>query len=147
MDGSRTELAEVVAQPDGRMRFEAAVEPQRTRKDGKWTDVDLDLAPGPDGGLRPAASVADVSFCAGGNGPLVTLKRGGKTMMMSWPGGSLPAPEVSGDAVTYRNLLTEVDLVVRATRTGFAHALVVKSAAAAANPAVRQIRFGLSGDV
>ncbi|MGW5560917.1 LamG-like jellyroll fold domain-containing protein [Micromonospora sp. NPDC003944] len=147
VDGSRTELAQVVAQPDGRMRFEAAVEPQRTRKDGKWTDVDLDLAPAADGGWRPAASVADVSFSAGGNGPLVTLKRGGKTMMMSWPGGPLPAPEVSGDAVTYRNVLTEVDLVVRATRTGFAHALVVKSAAAAASPAVRQIRFGLSGDV
>jgi hypothetical protein len=43
---SRTEFAEVVAQPDGRLRLEAAVEPQRVRRsDGSWADVDLDFAP------------------------------------------------------------------------------------------------------
>jgi hypothetical protein len=39
-----------------------------------------------------------------------------------------------------------VDLVVRATRTGFTHVLVVKTAAAAADAAVREIRFNLGGD-
>ncbi|MEK8104040.1 hypothetical protein NKG94_01025 [Micromonospora sp. M12] len=62
VNGSRTELAQVVAQPDGRLRFEAAVEPQRTRKGGRWADVDLDLGAGADGRLRPAVSVADVAF-------------------------------------------------------------------------------------
>ncbi|MDG4756612.1 LamG-like jellyroll fold domain-containing protein [Micromonospora sp. WMMD710] len=39
-----------------------------------------------------------------------------------------------------------MDLVVRATPTGFTHALVIKSAVAAANPALREIRIGLGGD-
>ncbi|MFC6020040.1 LamG-like jellyroll fold domain-containing protein [Plantactinospora solaniradicis] len=68
-------------------------------------------------------------------------------MEMSWPAGALPTPVVSGDSATYPDLLPDVDLVVRATWTGFSHVLVVKSASAAANPAVRQIRFGLGGDV
>ncbi|WP_230858852.1 hypothetical protein [Actinoplanes aureus] len=55
--GSRTELTQVVAQPDGRMRFESAVVPQRARtRDGGWADVDLRLACGADGRLRPAAA-------------------------------------------------------------------------------------------
>ncbi|MFD6568313.1 LamG-like jellyroll fold domain-containing protein [Micromonospora profundi] len=147
VDSSRTELAQVVAQPDGRLRFESAVVPQRTRRTGRWAEIDLQLAAGSDNRWRPAMSVADVAFSGGGAGPLVTLRRDGKAMMMSWSEGALPAPEVAADSATYRNVLTDVDLVVRATRTGFSHALIVKSAAAAANPAVRQIRFGLSGDV
>ncbi|MFC8618598.1 LamG-like jellyroll fold domain-containing protein [Micromonospora purpureochromogenes] len=146
VDGTRTELAQVVAQPDGRLRFEAAVVPQRTRKAGRWVDVDLGLARDGEGSWRPSASVADVAFSGGGTGPLVTLRRSGRKMTMSWPGGPLPAPTVSGDSATYADVFTDVDLVVRATPTGFIHALVVKSARAAANPAVREVRFGLGGD-
>ncbi|MEO3819625.1 LamG-like jellyroll fold domain-containing protein [Plantactinospora sp. B24E8] len=146
MDGSRTEFAQVVAQPDGRLQFESAVVPQRTRTASGWTDVDLGLVRGGDGLWRPAASVAEVAFSGGGAGPLVTLSNGGRTMEMTWSGGVLPAPVVSADSATYPNVLTDVDLVVRATRTGFSHVLVVKSANAAADPAVRQIRFGLGGD-
>ncbi|MFI6273510.1 LamG-like jellyroll fold domain-containing protein [Micromonospora zamorensis] len=146
VDSSRTELAQVTAQPDGRLRFEASVVPQRTRKAGTWTDVDLGLTRGGDGSWRPSAAVADVAFSGGGASPLVTLRRDGKTMTMSWPRGTLPVPSVSGDSATYREVLAGVDLVVRATATGFTHALVIKSAAAAANPALREIRFGLGGD-
>jgi hypothetical protein len=145
VDASRTEFAQVVAQPDGRFRFESAVVPQRARTPRGWAEVDLGLVRGGDGRWRPAVSVADVAFSGGGTGPLVTLVRGGRTMTMSWP-ERLPAPTVSGDSATYPNVLPDVDLVVRATHTGFAHTLVVKTAAAAANPAVRQIRFGLGGD-
>ncbi|WP_408631024.1 LamG-like jellyroll fold domain-containing protein [Micromonospora inositola] len=146
VDGTRTELAQVVAQPDGRLRYEASVVPQRTRKAGRWADVDLDLARDGDGSWRPSVSVADVTFSGGGTGPLVTLRRSGRTMTMSWPGGPLPVPTVSGDSATYADVLADVDLVVRATPTGFTHALKVKSAKAAANPAVREVRFGLGGD-
>ncbi|MFF5075087.1 hypothetical protein ACFY2R_28840 [Micromonospora olivasterospora] len=128
------------------MTFESSVVPQRTRKAGKWTDIDLELLPGADGLLRPQASAADIAFSGGGAGPLVTVTHAGKTMTMSWPGGSLPAPVVDGDSATFPNVMTDVDLVVRATRVGFAHVLVIKSAAAAADPAVRQIRFDLDGD-
>ncbi|SBT44012.1 LamG domain-containing protein [Micromonospora auratinigra] len=146
VESSRSAYTQVIAQPDGTMRFESAVEPQRTRRaDGSWAEVDLSLRPGADGLLRPAASVADVAFSAGGDQPLITLRRGGRAVTFSWP-GRLPAPAVSGDSATYAGVLPDVDLVVRATRTGFTHVLVVRSARGAANPALREIVLRTGGD-
>ncbi|MDG4794274.1 LamG domain-containing protein [Micromonospora sp. WMMD1082] len=145
VDASRTEFAEVTALPDGRLQFASAVVPQRTRKAGRWADIDLDLARGGDGLWRPGASVADVAFSGGGDGPMVALTRGGRTVTLSWP-RTLPAPAVSGDSLTYPNVLADVDLVVRATRTGFTHVLVVKTRAAATHPDVRAPRFRIGGD-
>ncbi|MFU8854671.1 LamG domain-containing protein [Micromonospora sp. SL1-18] len=143
---SRSEYVQVVAQPDGRLSFESAVVPQRARRsDGSWADVDLKLRSGGDGLLRPAVSVADVAFSGGGSSPLVSLRRAGQSLSLSWP-GVLPVPVVAGDSATYPNVLPDVDLVVRATHTGFTHVLVVKSAQAAADPRVRTISFGVSGD-
>ncbi|MFG2040558.1 RHS repeat-associated core domain-containing protein [Dactylosporangium sp. NPDC048998] len=141
-----SETVVAMANPDGSVSVESAVEPQRARvADGRWADVDLRLRPGADGRLRPAVSVADVRFSAGGSGPLVELVRDGHSMTLSWP-GVLPAGVVAADAVTYPEVLPGADLVLRATRTGFTHVWVLKSAAAAANPALRQIRFRLGGD-
>lgn len=145
-DSTRSETTQITVHPDGRRTFESAVVPQRVRKNGAWTPVDLGLSRGTDGLLRPAASVADVAFSSGGTGPLVTLTRNGRKMTLSWPGGALPAPTVSGDSVTYPNVLADVDLVVRATDTGFTHVLAVKSAAAAKNPKLRAIEFATGGD-
>ncbi|MDW5326779.1 LamG-like jellyroll fold domain-containing protein [Plantactinospora sp. KLBMP9567] len=143
---SRSEFARVVAQPDGGLRFESGVVPLWARRaDGSWADVDLRLSRGGDGRLRPAASVADVTFSNGGTGPLVSLAREGRTFTVGWPAG-LPVPSVSGDTATYAEVLPGVDLTVQATRTGFSHLLVVKTPQAAANPAVRQIHFDLGGD-
>ena len=142
----RTEYNQMFAEPTGRFTYESAVVPQRVhRADGSWADVDLGLAGGADGLLRPRASVADVRFSAGGSGPLVMLVRGGQTLTLSWPLGALPAPAVSGDSATYANVLPDVDLTVRATSDGFSHVLVVKSAAAAANPQIKTINFHLGG--
>lgn len=142
----RTELARVFANPDGTSTLEIAALPQRVhRADGAWAEIDLNLRAGPDGQLRPAASVADVAFSAGGTGPLVTLTRDGLRWTLSWP-GSLPAPVVAGEQATYRDVLPEVDLVVRATRTGFTHVLVVRTAGAAATEAVRRVRLDVGGD-
>ncbi len=143
---SRSEYNRVLAQPDGRLTMESGVVPQWTRRaDGRWAEVDLALTRGPDGRLRPAASVADVAFSGGGDTPLVTLGRDGKTFVMGWP-GRLPTPLVDDNSATYPEVFPGVDLVVQATPTGFSHVLVVKSAAAATNPAVRRIRFDLGGD-
>ncbi|WP_239120921.1 LamG domain-containing protein [Catellatospora chokoriensis] len=145
IDESRTELTTTYANPDGTRTFESSVVPLRARKaDGSWADVDLALAE-KGGALRPKVSAADVRFSIGGAEPLVTLVKAGKTMTMSWP-GNLPAPTVTGDSATYAGVLPDVDLVVRATHTGFTHVLVIKTPAAAANPAVRQIQFGIGGD-
>ncbi|MDI6102068.1 LamG domain-containing protein, partial [Actinoplanes sp. NEAU-A12] len=145
VDTLRNEYSQVIAQPDGRMTFESSVLPERVRRGAGWADVDLTLRPGSDGLLRPAASVADVAFSGGGPvpTPLVTLTRGGRTMTMSWP-GLLPPPTILDNAATYSEVLSGVDLVVRATETGFTHVLKIKSAAAAS--AVREVRFELGGD-
>jgi hypothetical protein len=141
----RTEYAQLFAEPSGRFTYEAAVTPQRVhRADGSWADVDLTLA-ADRGAIRPKASIANVRFSAGGDGPLVTLVRAGKSFTLSWPLGSLPAPALAGDSATYANVLPDVDLVVRATRLGFTHVLAVKSAAAAADPRIKQISFDLGG--
>jgi hypothetical protein len=145
VDESRSEFSQVVAQPDGRLRLESAVEPQRVRRSAGWTDIDLDLRRRPDGLWAPGATMADVRFSGGGSTPLVTLVRGGRTFTMSWPGG-LPTPSVVGDSATYADVLAGVDLVVRATRTGFTHVLVVKTRQAAADSALRQISFDMGGD-
>ncbi|MFG3419262.1 LamG-like jellyroll fold domain-containing protein [Micromonospora sp. NPDC048063] len=142
---ARTELTQVFANPSGGFTVESAVVPQRVkRSDGSWADVDLSLRRGSDG-WRPVASVADVRFSDGGAGAAVTLVRRGKSLSLSWPGG-LPKPSVSGDAATYGEVLPGVDLVLRATRSGFTHVFVVKSAQAAANPRLRELRFELGGD-
>ncbi|NYF57243.1 LamG domain-containing protein [Micromonospora purpureochromogenes] len=146
VESSRTEYVQVVAQPDGRLRFESAVEPQRTRRaDGSWVDVDLTLRAGPDGLLRPAASAADVAFSGGGDAPMVSLKRGRQSMSFTWP-GRLPAPAISGDSATYAEVLPDTDLVVRATRTGFTHVVVLKSKRASMNPAIRSITLKRGGN-
>ncbi len=143
----RSELTQVFALPDGGFQQESAVVPQRARRaDGSWAPVDLSLARGGDGLWRPAVSVADVRFSAGGSGPMVTLVRRGKSFSLSWQGGALPAPAIVGESATYPGVLPDVDLVVRATWTGFSHVLVVKSPQAAANPALRQLRFDVGGD-
>jgi len=143
----RTEYSQIYAEPSGRLTYEASAVPQFVRRsDRSWADIDVNLAKGAGGLLRPAATLADVRFSAGGSGPLVTMVRDGKKLTMSWPHGSLPAPAVSGDSATYPGVLPDVDLVVRATRTGFTHVLVVKTPKAAANPAVREVKFDLGGD-
>ncbi|MEU8406516.1 hypothetical protein AB0C19_09945 [Micromonospora sp. NPDC048842] len=143
---ARTELTQVFAKPGGGFVSETAAVPQRIRQsDGSWSDVDLSLRRGATG-LRPAVSPTDLVFSSGGHGPAATLTSGKSAMTLGWPGG-LPAPTVSKDAATYPEVLPGVDLVLTATHTGFTHVLVVKTPQAAANPALREIRFDLGGDV
>ncbi|MEU5784057.1 LamG domain-containing protein [Micromonospora lupini] len=142
---ARTELTQVFANPSGGFTAELAVVPQRVKRpDGSWAVVDLALRRGADG-WRPTASVADVRFSDGGDAAAVVLSRNGRSFSLSWPGG-LPRPSVSGDSATYPDVLPGTDLVLRATRTGFTHVLVVKTPEAAANPRLRELRFDLGRD-
>ncbi|CAM3424246.1 hypothetical protein STSO111631_18875 [Stackebrandtia soli] len=144
---SRTPYDQLFAEPDGTMTAETAVEPQRSqRPDGTWHSIDVSLEPRADGRYAPSATVADVSFSQGGDEPLVELTGAqGSTFTLDWP-GSLPQPSIDGDSATYSNVLDDVDLVVRATPRGFTHVLVVKTAEAAADPALSRIRFDTGGD-
>ncbi|GAB7039656.1 MULTISPECIES: LamG domain-containing protein [Catenuloplanes] len=140
----RTEYSQVFAEPSGRLVLESTVVPKRVRQaDGSWSETDLNLAVHTDGTVRPGASIADVSFSGGGDGPMVTLTEAGKTLELTWP-GDLPEPSVSGDSATYPGVLPDVDLVLRATWTGFTHVLVVRTPEAAES--LRTVTIGIGGD-
>ena len=143
----RTESSQVFAQPSGTFSWESATVPTRVHEDdGSWVPVDTNLKPDTDGRLTPTASTADVSFSDGGTGPLVDLISGTHHFTVSWPDGSLPAPTVSGDSAIYAEVLPGVDLRVTATADGFRHDVVVKTPEAAANPAVKTVKYVLGGD-
>jgi hypothetical protein len=85
----------------------------------------------------------DLTVSSGGPGPFVQLSRAGRSLSLSWP-APLPSPTVSGDTLTYADVLPGVDLRVVARVDGFSEDIVVNSAAAAANPAVRSLVLGTS---
>jgi hypothetical protein len=144
--GARTETSQVFAGSDGKYVLETYAVPQRVRKGGEWADIDPSLHKGADGALRPAATLADVTFSGGGTGPMVTVIKDGKRFELSWP-SVLPVPAVAGSTATYAEVFSGVDLTVEATRTGYRQTLVVKNAAAATNPALSAIRYRVSGDL
>ncbi len=141
----RTDRDQFFANPDGTTTLKTFASPQRVRKNGAWKDIDTKLHKDGNGRLAPKAA-ADVSFSAGGSSPFAISIVDGKRFELSWP-APLPAATIDGDTATYAEVLPGVDLAVTATRSGFTHVLVVKTAAAAANPALASIEYGVSGDV
>ena len=135
---------QVFAQPDGQRRAVLSSEPQRVSRDGRWLPVDLSLATGPDG-LSPRVAPVPVTFSGGGATALVTVRPDtAAAVTETWAAGPLPAPLVDGPRATYAEVLPGVDLVLTATVTGFAEALVVKDAVAARSPALEAVRFGVA---
>ncbi|MGW6561623.1 hypothetical protein [Streptomyces hydrogenans] len=141
VDALTTESTRTIANPDGSFTMTQNAEPVRARKGKGWVAVDTTLGRRSDGRLTPAASVTEVSFTGDGTGPLVTMVRDGKKVSLDWP-GDLPAPVVAGDTATYRSVLPDIDLAVTANADGFRHVLVVKTAKAAENPALADLKFG-----
>jgi hypothetical protein len=139
----RTETGRVFANPSGTRTLEEYVWPQRTRRDGEWVPIDTRLARAADGSVAPGATVTGLRLSGGGRGPLVSAATGGTELALTWP-GALPEPLLDGATATYPEVLPGVDLRVRVDALGFAQLLVVKNAAAAANPALRRIRFGVT---
>lgn len=137
----RTESDRVLANPKGTFTLERGAAPRRVRRDdGSWAPIDTTLAKAADGTVAPKATTGRVRFSGGGRSPLVSMPVTGGTLEVSWP-GVLPVPVLDGDAAVYRDLLPGVDLRLRAVTTGFTYAFVVKTRAAAANPALRSIRL------
>jgi hypothetical protein len=142
----RSEYTQVFANPDGTSTFTSTAVPARVRRaDRSWAPVDPSLRARADGTLAPVATLADVVFSAGGKGPFVTYRAGGSSLQLSLP-VILPKPVVDGASAVYRDVLPDVDLRATATATGFTHVLVVRTAAAAANPALASIRYDVGGD-
>ncbi len=144
VDAATTETKQLVVQADGAMRLTESAVPVRVQRDGGWVAVDSTLGPAAGGALVPEAAAVPVEFSAGGAGALARVQApSGQWVSVSWSAGSLPEPTVSGSSVTYAEVYPGVDLNLTATSTGMSEVLVVKDAAAAANPALSSVRFGI----
>ncbi|MEV7834882.1 FG-GAP-like repeat-containing protein [Streptomyces subrutilus] len=141
----RTENEEVWANPDGTLTSEQSVVPTRVRRGGTLVPVDTGLRKLKDGRIAPQATRNDLTFSGGGTAPLATLRKDGRDVTLTWP-RPLPVPTLDGNSATYAEVLRGVDLRVAADATGFSHQLIVKTRAAAADPALASLDFGLKGN-
>lgn len=140
-----TETDTVVANPDGTLGLTRSVAPLRTKRDGKWTELDATLVKAADGTLSPKASVSGLTLSGGGTAPLATLDQDGKQLVLSWP-EPLPAPVLQGASAVYREVLPGTDLKITADEGGgISQILVVKSAEAAKHPKLAKLTTGLKG--
>lgn len=141
-----TQTSTTVALPDGKFEMTTYVMPVRVKQDGRWVPVSATLHRVA-GGYSPAATPSGLVLSAGGSGPLAVMRTaGGQRLSLSLP-FRLPAPSVDGATATYPDVLPGVDLKVTATsQGGFSEVLVIKNAAAAKNPALRQLRLSTSTD-
>ncbi len=137
-----TPTDEIVAQPSGKFLLAADAQPVRVKQSGTWVPVGLRLHHHSDGTWSPAATAyGTVSFSGGGTGPLAVTHSGGTSLAVSWP-SRLPTPAVHDATATYPSVLPGVDLQVSATTAGgFSDVLVIHSAQAARNPALRSLRL------
>jgi hypothetical protein len=138
----RTESSETFAQPDGTLRTKSYASPIRVRRGSGWVAVNTDLKVA-DGVVVPEATTLDVKFSNGGDGPLLTVVRDGRSMALSWPGALRP-PVLDGDTATYSEVLPGVDLLLTAHVDSFSEVLLVKTPTAAENTELRQLRFDLA---
>ncbi|WP_385622897.1 LamG domain-containing protein [Streptomyces sp. P8-A8] len=144
----RTERETVFANPDGTtFTLEKSVAPVRVAtQGGGWVKPDATLVKKTDGSVGPKAAAVGLSFSSGGtDGELVTIAEGTQSVSLGWP-GALPAPRLDGARAVYENVLPDVDLVLTATVEGFRQVLEVKTAEAAANPALNRIEYRLGAE-
>ncbi|WP_160150198.1 LamG-like jellyroll fold domain-containing protein [Nonomuraea solani] len=142
MTAERSEVRDVHANPDGTFTAELSTVPVRVKRGSGWVPVDTTLRRRADGGVEPAAATAPVVFSGGGDQPLARLGQSDAHIELRWP-APLPKPVLNGGAATYPEVLPGVDLRMAATAQGFTEVLVIKDRAAAANPKLAELNFGL----
>ncbi|MEU8351341.1 LamG-like jellyroll fold domain-containing protein, partial [Streptomyces sp. NPDC048845] len=146
MTSLRRESSEVFATPEGNLEAREYLRPVWSRKaGGGWQPVDTELSRSPEGGVEPKAAIVDFAFSGGGDGPLVRMERAGRELSLSWP-AKLPAPVLEGTIATYPEVLPGVDLRMEAQVDGFTQLLVVKTAEAAENPELAELRLDMAAD-
>ena len=143
LPGTRTETAQVFANPDGTKTLEQHAMPVRVRRGSGWVAPDPTLRRDTDGAVRPVATVSPIVLSGGGSSTLLSIGDTGRQVRLGWP-GVLPAPQLSGAVATYPEVLPGVDLRITVGVDDFSHVLVVKSRAAALNPALRTLRYPIS---
>lgn len=145
VDAATNSYVTLDANPDGSFTANQSLLPQRTQQNGAWVPIDTTLGVGADKQIHPKAGLENITLSGGGNAPLaVEDDKFGHILTLSWP-NSLPAPAISGDTATYQDVYPGVDLQMTVTSTGLRDQLVVHSAAAADNPALKTINIGYTG--
>ncbi|MFJ3914168.1 ricin-type beta-trefoil lectin domain protein [Streptomyces vinaceus] len=140
--------SQTFANPGGTLTTDATAVPERLKgADGQWRPLDATLHTAADGTVVPAAVSSKLSFSGGGTGPMVSMATAdGRKLAFKAP-FPLPKPALTGDSALYRNVLADVDLRLSADRQGgWSQVLIVRTAQAAANPAVRKLRLDIEAD-
>lgn len=143
VDALTTETRVVDANPDGTFTQTVSAVQVRMRHGSGWADLDLTLAD--DGtAVRPKTAPMDVSFGRGGDSRMSTVGDGkGHSIIQRWPYGNLPAPVLAGSQATYPDVLPGVDLVLVSARDRVGQVFKVKTAAALADPRLKELRVSL----
>ena len=139
----REETVEVFANPNGTTTRRSYAHPVWSKLEGVWRKADPTLAKRSDGTIAPVSPTFAITFSRGGGEPLATMAKGGKKLALTWP-SALPEPVLNGNTATYQSVVPGVDLKVIAEVDGFAEHLVIHNAEAAANPALKKIKFGIT---
>jgi hypothetical protein len=136
----------LTANPDGKLTLTQESAPVRKRISGRWVPLDPALRRNSDGSVSPAVTTSGLRLSGGGTGPLAVMTDDGASLSLTAP-FTLPPPVLSGPTATYRGVLPGVDLQVTADdQGGFSEVLIVKTAAAAADPALRRLGFATRTD-
>ncbi|MET3564812.1 hypothetical protein ABIC47_000283 [Leifsonia sp. 563] len=135
----------VKARPDGYMEAVSSQVPEQAEVGGVWTAVDTTLVE-KESGYEPKVAAVPVRIGKGGSPLIVSVKsESGDWVSESWPYGDLPVPTVSKSVAVFANVLPDVDLRVTATKAGMREVLVVKTADAAADPRLDEVRLTIKG--
>ncbi|MBT2471914.1 ricin-type beta-trefoil lectin domain protein [Streptomyces sp. ISL-66] len=143
VDHLTTGNSQTFANPGGTLTVDAASAPERVKqKDGSWRAIDTTLRVNADGTISPAVVPSPLSISGGGTGPMATMTTAdGKKLAVKSP-FKLPKPVLDGNDALYKNVLPDVDLRLTATQLGgWSQVLIVRTAQAAANPALKKIRL------
>lgn len=146
VDALTTATSSTVVNPNGTLTTTDYTAPVRVQQGSSWVTIDPTLHTNSDGTLSPAAVPSALKLSGGGTGPLATMTTAdGKQLSVTAP-FALPTPTISGDTATYAGVLTsDVDLQVSALPDGgWRDIIVVKTAAAAANPALKSLHFPIA---
>ncbi|KQX50834.1 MULTISPECIES: DNRLRE domain-containing protein [unclassified Streptomyces] len=163
----RTARSTTWARPDGLTQKKLYASPIWAKSGGDWKPVDTTLHRTNDG-WEPKATNTRIVFSAGGSvdrasrksvrrvslvrgvseepaasTPLITMTVAGTyDIQLTWP-GPVPTPIIDGSRALYPEIFPGADLVLTAEDTGFAQLIVLKNRAAAADPHIAQLSYGL----
>ncbi|MCU1479245.1 MAG: hypothetical protein JWQ19_31 [Subtercola sp.] len=145
-DSQTTPTTQVSVQPNGSFSLQSDTLPVRAEHGETWLQLDTNLRSSADGMWAPRVAASPVEFSEGGSNELAKVQVDSATWLTeSWPLGPLPVPTINGSDATYPEVLPGVDLRLSATAAGMAEVLIVKTAQAAANPVLAQLKLSLSG--